>query len=141
MKLDLTSFRNALDRLDEALGLCDSAAAKGASHLAQVLRCGTIQAFGCSYELCIKTLKYGLIEYEISPDDIDDMSFNALIRRGYEAGLLKVELSVWKQFRHYRTISGHAYDELKAAEIYKGIPAFRAEARFLLAELERRQDD
>ena len=70
---------------------------------------------------------------------MDEVTFNELIRRGYEAGLLQAELSEWKGFRRDRGTTSHAYDEAKAREVFAAIPAFLAEARFLLAQIDARQ--
>lgn len=140
-QLDLTSFRNALDRLAEALEFCNSDLPKGNPRLQRFFQGGAIQAFEYSYELSLKMLKRYLQLHETNSGVVDAMSFNDLARRGYEAGLLKEELAVWKQFRHNRNLSSHAYDQNKAKEVYKGIPAFLHEAELLYAALARRQEN
>jgi nucleotidyltransferase substrate binding protein (TIGR01987 family) len=105
-----------------------------------ILRAAALQAFEFTYEPAIKTLKRFLEKNEPNPLIIDEMSFNDLVRRGYEAGLLQAELVAWKQFRKDRSTTSHAYDELKALEVFAGIPAFLVEAKHLIAKITRRQE-
>jgi len=139
-QLDLSPLKNALTRLREALEFCNSDIAKGNPRFARFLQGGAIQAFEYSYSLTIKFLQRYLQQHEAEPGEVDRLSFNDLVRRGYETGLLAAELVVWKQFRHNRNLSSHAYDENKAREVYKGIPAFLTQAELFYAEVEKRQN-
>jgi len=139
-KLDLSSLKNTLTRLREALEFCNSDIAKGNPRLAQFLQGGAIQAFEYSYGLSIKFLQRYLQQHEAEPGEIDNLSFNDLVRRGYEIGLLAAELIIWKQFRYYRNLGSHAYNQAKAREIYQNIPVFLVQAELLYAELEKRQN-
>ena len=139
MALDLTSLRLAIAQTDEALEFCRSDLAKDTPRLALHLRAAAIQAFEFTYELSYKTLKRYLEETEPHPASVEEMSFNDLIRRAYEAGLLQAELSEWRVFRKQRGTTSHTYDESKAQDVFDGIPDFLKEARFLLNEIERRQ--
>ena len=139
MPLDLTSLQKAVAQVDEALGYCASDLAVGDPKLARHLRAAAIQAFEFTYELSVKMLRRYLEATEPNPAVVDEMTFNELVRRGYERGLLHAELDAWKVFRRDRGTTSHSYDEAKASEVYAGIPAFLAEARVLLAEIEGRQ--
>ena len=140
MSLDLTSLRNAILQIEEALAYAHSDLAKGDPRLARHLRAAAIQAFEFTYELSVKMLKRYLETTEANPASVDEMTFNELIRSGYEAGLLRAELSDWKNFRRDRGTTSHAYHEDKARAVFATIPAFLAEARFLLAEINTRQE-
>jgi nucleotidyltransferase substrate binding protein (TIGR01987 family) len=137
--LDLSSLRSAIAQAEEALAYGRSDLVRADARLALHLRAAAIQAFGFTYELAIKTLKRYLVESEPSSADIDAMSFNDLVRRGYAAGLLQAELAEWKEFRRNRGTTSHAYDTAKAQVIFDTIPAFLTEARFLLARIAERQ--
>ena len=93
-----------------------------------------------SYELCVKMLRRFLEMTEPNPAALDDATFQSLIRLGSERGLLKSDLAVWMDFRRQRGTTSHAYDAAKAAQVHAVIPAFLADARFLLAELHRRSE-
>jgi len=140
VRLDLSSFGDAIAQCEEAVTYCRSDLARSDARLALHLRAGAIQAFEFTYELAIKTLKRFLQATEADPGAVDAMSFNELIRRGWEAGLLSAELVDWKGFRRDRGTTSHAYDEAKAKVVFDAIPAFLAEARFLLATITDRQD-
>jgi nucleotidyltransferase substrate binding protein (TIGR01987 family) len=140
MNLDLSSLKNAAAQLEEALAYCESEAAKSDHRLAHHLRAGAIQAFEYTYELSFKYLKRYLAMTEPDPTLVREMTFNEVIRRGYEMGLLKAELAEWKAFRRDRGTASHAYDEKKALDVYKSIPEFLAEAKYLLRELEKRRE-
>ena len=138
--LNLTSLSNAILQIEEALAYAQSDLAKDDPRLARHLRVAAIQAFEFTYELSIKILKRYLETLEANPSAVDEMTFNELIRSGYEAGLLKAELSDWKNFRRDRGTTSHAYDEDKARAAFATIPAFLAEAKFLLAKINTRQE-
>ena len=140
MTLDLSSLRSAITQAQEAIAYCRSDLARADSRLALHLRAGAIQAFEFTYELSIKTLKRFLSETEANPEAVDEMSFNDLIRRGYERGVLDAELADWKAFRRDRGTTSHTYDATKAQAIFEAIPAFLAEANFLLTRIAERQE-
>jgi len=101
---------------------------------------GAIQAFEFIYELSIKTLRRHLIETEANPAAVEEMSFNDLIGRAYELGLIKAEPADWKAFRRHRGTTSHTYDAAKARAVFEIIPAFLAEARFLAARVTERHE-
>ena len=131
--LDLTSPMKALSTLEEAL----TAYQKDPKNT--FIRDACIQRFEYSYELTHKILRRYLEMTEPTTILINDLSFPALIRLGYERGLLSVEWVVWKDFREARNITSHTYDENKALSVLTVIPGFLAEAKRLLQTIEKRQ--
>jgi nucleotidyltransferase substrate binding protein (TIGR01987 family) len=133
MILDLSSFQKAIATLEEALDAhrldADNA----------LIRDACIQRFEYSYEMCHKMLRRYLEINEPTPAVVNDLSFNALIRLGYERGLLDGELVVWKRFREARNITSYTYDEDKAKNVFECIPKFLTEAKFLYNEIQKRQ--
>lgn len=99
------------------------------------MKAGAIQAFGFTYELSWKLIKRYLETTEPSPD-FDDITFNDLIRKGYEKGLLLNDLEAWKAYRKRRGITSHTYDENKAEDIYQNIPEFLTEVKYLFKQLD-----
>ena len=140
MTLDLSSLGNAIAQGDEALAYCGGDLARADAQLAMHLRAGAIRAFEFIYELSIKTLRRYLIETEANPAAVEEMSFNDLIRRAYELGLIEAELADWKEFRRHRGTTSHTYDAAKAQAVFEIIPTFLAEARFLAARIAERQE-
>jgi len=141
MPLNLSPLNKAIIQTEKSLEYCESDFAKSDQQLALQLRAGAIQAFEFTYELVIKMLKRYLEQTETTAANIDHMSFNSLIRLGFERGLLKAELVEWKKFRDRRNITSHTYDEQKAQAVYETIPLFLAEAKFLYAEITQRQQN
>lgn len=131
MKLELSSFENALTSLDEALAEFDRTQN-------QFVKDACIQRFEYTYELAHKLLKRQLEAMSPNPSEIDQMSFADMIRSGAERGLLANGWDEWRRFRDARNATSHAYNEKKANEVFVRIPAFRDEAAFLLARLAER---
>lgn len=139
MTLDLSSLEKAIAQMEDALKYCESDLARSDPKLALHLRAAAIQAFEFTYELSFKTLKRYLEATEANPAVVEEMTFNELVRRGYELGLLQAEMADWKEFRKDRGTTSHAYDEEKAKDVYESIPKFLAEAKFLCGEIRKRQ--
>lgn len=138
--LDLSSFEKAVSQLKDSLAYCESDLAKNDSHLALHLRAGSIQAFEFTYESAYKMLKRFLEMTEASPAEIGSMTFNQTIRLAYDRGLISAELREWKVFRENRNVTSHTYNEAKAEDVFAIIPAFLAEAFFIVQELKRRMN-
>jgi nucleotidyltransferase substrate binding protein (TIGR01987 family) len=135
MKLDLTSFAKALGRLAE--GLDRYRRDTGDTQI----RDGLIQRFEFTYEISHKMLKRYLESVSANPADFDTISFADLIRTANEQGLLLGNWTDWKRYREMRSRSSHTYDEAVALEVVQGIPAFLAEAQFLLGKLQGQTEE
>jgi len=105
VKLDITSFANAVRRLREGLVRYERDATD------EQIRDGLIQRFEFTYELSHKVLRRFLKEIAASPDEIDRLPFAVLIRTGSAQGLLRGDWTAWRGFRemcartrHTRTI-------------------------------------
>jgi nucleotidyltransferase substrate binding protein (TIGR01987 family) len=131
-ELDLTPLANAVDRLAEGL-----AEYQGNTSYT-LIRDGLVQRFEFTYEISHKMLKRYLQRTFASPAELDAMPFGDLIRTGNEQGLLLGNWPDWKRYREMRSKTSHAYDEGIALLVVAGIPAFLAEARYLLEQLQRR---
>src|SRR5579884_190427 len=132
MKLDISSFGNAVWRLREGLARYEREPAD------EQIRDGMIQRFEFTYELSHKTLKRYLKETAASPDEIERMPFADLIRTGSAQGLLRSDWPAWRRFREMRARTSHTYDAKVAIEVASAIPAFLQEAEHLYGELQRR---
>lgn len=132
INLDLSSFRKAIHSLDEAV--LEINRQKGNLFI----RDATIQRFEYTYELAYKMLKRYLEMTGANLEEIDQMSFAALIRTGAEKGLLQNSWDVWSSYRTARNLTSHTYNEAKAIEVCGVIPNFLKEAKFLFEQLEKR---
>jgi nucleotidyltransferase substrate binding protein (TIGR01987 family) len=102
-RLDLTPLVNATDRLREGL----------ARHLSEPtdeqLRDGLIHRFELTYELGHRVLRRFLRDNSATPEDIDRLPFQDLIRTANQQGLLLGDWPAWRRFREMRARSSHAY--------------------------------
>ena len=130
-KLDITSLKNAVVRLDEGI-------LRYQSDITDLqIRDGLIQRFEFTYELSHKMLKRYLELTSPNPMEFDAMTFQDLIRSGNEKGLLLGDWADWKVYRDMRRHNSHTYDENTAIQVVSGIPKFLAEVKFLVNCLEK----
>ena len=134
MILDLTSFKQALATLDAGL--------KMLAHKPndEFVRDACVQRFEYCYELSHKSLRRYLQANEAAAADVPSASFPALIRLGYQRGLLASDWERWNQFRQARNTTSHTYDSAAADSVLQILPAFLLEANFLLRQIELRQE-
>lgn len=130
-ELDITPFKNAFFRLEEGL-------TRYQSDITDLqIRDGLIQRFEFTYELSHKMLKRYLEATAANPEEFDTMTFQDLIRTGNEKGLLLGDWTDWRRYRDMRSRTSHTYDEETALQVVAGIPAFLAEAAFLVQSLQK----
>jgi nucleotidyltransferase substrate binding protein (TIGR01987 family) len=132
--IDLSSSIKALAQLQEALRFWQAEAMDTA--LKPHLRSAVIRSFEFTYELAIRMLRRVLIERSEAADLIADLSFNDLLRKGADAGLVS-EPEMWRQWREMRNSTSHTYNEAMAAKVAAGVEGFAAGAAQLLAALEK----
>jgi nucleotidyltransferase substrate binding protein (TIGR01987 family) len=135
MSIDFSSLASALGQLEKSIKFAKSDIALQDDELFEQLRNSVIQCFEFTYELSGKMLKRYLEESSANPEEIDASSFQNLIRRGNEQGLLRSDWSQWKIYRQARTNSSHTYDADKAEKVYEIAPDFLEEARYLYQKL------
>ena len=133
--IDLGAFERLFTRLAEAL-----AAFKSDPENLFILD-AVIKRFELSYELAVRSLRRYLLDYSASESEVDSLTFQEMIRRGDELGLLANGWSSWKQYRDARNETAHSYKEEKAREIAVEAEIFLAEAQHLLENLKRRTTD
>ena len=127
--LDLSSFENAIDSLNEVIDVFNSDTS------IKITRDSMIQRFEYTYSIALKMIKRYFKISAFTFDDIDGMTFNEMIRIANKMGLLKSDLSVWDNYRLKRNMTSHTYDEKIAKEVVKVIPDFRDEVLFLLNKM------
>jgi len=135
MPLKLESFSNAVARLEESLRRCEQEPEDAQ------LRDGLIQRFEFTYEVAFNLLRRCVERSASSEEAVKNLDFSEIIRQGWDLGLLHEEVSAWRSFRQRRNIMSHTYNEANAITVCAEIPRFLAEAKFLLSQLEKRNDD
>ncbi|MBS0642525.1 MAG: nucleotidyltransferase substrate binding protein [Proteobacteria bacterium] len=132
MPLDIAPFVRAIDRLAEGL-----ARHQREPHDEQV-RDGLIQRFEYTYELSHRMLRRFIRETAASPETVDQMAFQDLIRTANQQGLLRSDWPAWHRYRDLCARTSHAYQPAAAEAVAAAIPGFLLEARHLCDELQRR---
>lgn len=131
-KLDLTPLEKAVNRLAEGLARYEKDITD------TQIRDGLVQRFEFTYEISHKMLKRYLEASSPTPEQFDGMDFADQIRSGNEQGMLLGDWPKWRNYRAMRSKTSHTYDEDVAVEVVRGIPAFLEEARYLLKQLQER---
>ena len=131
MKLDLSSLDKGIKALIRALEEYEKNAI-------EFVKDSCIQRFEFTYELSHKFIKRYLELTEANPEEIEEMTFQQLIRRATERGLLLNDWESWKDYRKSRGKTSHTYDEETADEVFEDIPVFLKEAEYLYKRLEER---
>lgn len=98
------------------------------------LRSAVVQSFEFSYGLALRSLRRVLIERSEAADLVVDLSFNDLLRKAADAGLM-ADPAVWREWREMRNATSHAYVEAKAQALASRASAFADDAAALLAAL------
>jgi nucleotidyltransferase substrate binding protein (TIGR01987 family) len=130
--LDLSPLANAVARLREGLARHQREPAD------EQVRDGLIQRFEYTYELCHRFLRRFIRLTSASPDEVDRMAFQDLIRTANQQGLLLGDWPTWHRYRDLRARTSHTYRAETAAEVAAAIPAFLAEAEHLRDQLRAR---
>jgi nucleotidyltransferase substrate binding protein (TIGR01987 family) len=131
-KLDITPLVNAIGRLSEGLARHQGEPAD------DMLRDGLIQRFEFTYELCHRMLRRFIRQGSASPEEVDRLPFQDLIRTANQQGLLLGDWPAWHRYRDQRARTSHVYHAEVAREVAEAIPAFLAEAEYLRDELRKR---
>ena len=140
MRLDLSPLENAVAQLGEALDLYDSDVVRQHPIMRNHIRAGAIQAFEFTYELSVSMIARYLKEVSANPYQVDQLSFRNLLRRASQHDLLLSEPGDWESYRTARGSTSHAYNEELADRIFRGIPKFLDEARYLLKQLQEKNE-
>lgn len=97
-----------------------------------------IQRFEFTNELGHKMLKRYLEYASPNPGEVDEMTFQDMIRTANEQNLVLGDWPVWRKFREMRARSSHTYDQETADTVVADIPRFVQEAIHLRNKLRER---
>lgn len=128
--IDLTPFEKALKALDEIIIRYEKEKNDDA------IRDAVIQRFEYTYSLSIKMLTRFLQSQAI--DLPDTLTFNEIIRKANQLGLLLSNLEKWTDYRQKRNMTSHTYEESIAQSVVSVVYDFQKDATFLLNELKKR---
>lgn len=127
--LDIKPFENAIKSLSEVIQIWKSDMSNN------IVRDSMIQRFEYTYSLSLKMVKRFLKQTDLVDNEVNEMTFNELIRKANQFNLLRTNLETWNEYRQKRNMTSHTYDEVAAMEVASIIPDFKDEAEFLLNKL------
>lgn len=137
MKLDVGTLERAVREMGDFLKKFRSYEASDDILFFRILQAGVIKAFEFTYELSIRFIRRQLSQASFNVANVDAMDFRDMIRVAADAELI-AEPTRWFEYRKMRNITGHTYDKYKSEEVLSILDDFLEDARFLLAELTRR---
>ncbi len=137
-KIDLSPLALANAQLHDALRVWHREPTE--SDLKKHLRASVIQAFEFTYELSAKMLRRVLMQRAASQNAIEDLSFNDMLRKAADAGLI-LSVNDWRFWRELRNATSHTYDEAKATEVARSCDKFFVQASALYLQLAAKQKD
>lgn len=129
--IDLSSFKKAIKSLDEVILKYN----ENKNDL--IVRDSMIQRFEYTYSLALKMLKRYFSKSAFVLENIEDMTFNNMIRTAGSMGLTS-ELEKWDNFRKMRNLTSHTYDENIAAAVVSVIEDFYIEVKKLYENLDKK---
>jgi nucleotidyltransferase substrate binding protein (TIGR01987 family) len=128
--IDIAPLRNVVAKLREGLARHHGEPAD------EQLRDGLIQRFEYTYELCHRFIRRFIQLTSASPEEVDRMAFQDLIRTANQLGLLLWDWPAWHRYRDLRACTSHTYRAETAEHV--AIPAFQAEAEHIRDQLQVR---
>jgi Nucleotidyltransferase substrate binding protein like len=132
--IDLSSLVKALAQLHEAVHLWHEE--PPGSVLKRHLCSAIIHLSELTYALSVRLLRSALIARSESVDPVIDLSFNDLLRKAADAGLVSTP-DIWRQWNELRHLISHTHDESTATQVAAGVEHFATAAVELLAVLEK----
>ena len=127
--LDISALENAENRLQEMLARYKKETND------EAVRDSVIQRFEFTYSIALKTLRKYFIERAFILEEVNQMSFNEMIRTASQLNLIKSNLEKWTIYREMRNMTSHTYDEKIALQVVSIIPDFSDEITYLLTKL------
>jgi len=130
--LDLEALEKVSTRLAEALEALDKDPGN------QFILDAVVKRFELTYELSVRNLRRYLLDFVISDPELEDMSFQGMIRIGARERLLQTGWPDWKDFKEARNQTVHSYHEPKARLVVESAKLLLPQAEYLLRTLQRR---
>ena len=127
--LNISSLENAEKKLKEMLLRYEKESDD------EAVRDSVIQRFEFTYSIALKTLRKYFIERAFVLEEVNQMSFNEMIRTASQLNLLSSNLEKWTVFREMRNMTSHTYDEEIALQVLSIIPDFSKEISFMITRL------
>ena len=140
MELDLTSLSEAIRAMGETLARAEDDKLMGSLDEAtqNAVRAGVIQHFEFTYDLSWKFIQRWL-RLNASASDAEPLTRRELFRTAARHGLI-TDPQPWFGYSESRNLTSHTHDRAVAERVYAAAARFLADSRFLLEQLELRND-
>ena len=140
MSLDLTSLKKAIDALERSLAIAKNKKIELMDNdLRETIRAGITQNFEVAYEQCWKFIQRWIRENGSANDANYPRTRKELFRLASQNGLISDPLP-WFEYGNARNLTSQTYDENSAEHVYQIAIKFISDAKFLLKQLEARND-
>ena len=83
----------------------------------------------------LQEMRKYFIERAFILEEINQMSFNEMIRTASQLNLIKSNLEKWTNYREMRNLTSHTYDEKIALQVVSIVPDFSEEITYLISKL------
>lgn len=139
--LDLTSLKKAINSLEETLKRSnDDKLMSQLDDITQMaIKSGAIKNFEFTYELCWKFMQRWIKENGIAEEAEFPRTRKELFRMAAKHGLIEKSEN-WFEYGNARNLTSHTYDDEKAKEIYTVTFNFLKDAKYLLKQIELKND-
>jgi nucleotidyltransferase substrate binding protein (TIGR01987 family) len=134
-RLDTSVLEQALSQFEAAL------AEHAAEPQRRAFRDSVIMHYLFTYELVVQAIKRYLELESLKSAEVGDLTFQSLIRRADDLGLVRTGWPEFGRFREARNAIAHTYNERRALEVLGVAKEFASEARVVLDNLKRRLAD
>ena len=131
---DFSALKKASDKLEEVIVRFEQ------NKNDDAIRDSVIQRFEFTYSIALKIIRKYFIDRAFVIENVNQMSFNDMIRTANQLKLLKSNLETWTKFREMRNLTSHTYDENIAQQVVSIIPAFYNEITYLIEQLRNSYD-
>jgi len=128
---DFSALEKALTKLEEVIIRFEQ------NKNDDAIRDSVIQRFEFTYSVTLKIIRKYFIDRAFIIENVNQMSFNDMIRTANQLKLLKSNLETWTKFREMRNLTSHTYDENIAQQVVSIIPDFYNEVTYLIEQLKK----
>ena len=139
MKIDFSSLQSATAQLEKFINLYNSGLAHKDPDIRDAFRAAVVKTFEFTYELAVKMIRRQLARIVANPGELRKIEFADLMRDAADAGIIR-DAPAYIAYREARNKTSHAYNASSAEETVAIVNDFLNDMRFLLEELEKRND-
>ena len=131
-RMDLSFLKQALNQFDLVIAEYEAEPERRAN------RDSVVMHFLFTFELTMQAIKRYLELQSLKSGDVSDLSYQTIIRRADDLGIVRTGWPGFGKFRDARNAIAHTYTEQRALAVVGWAKEFAAESHFVLEIIERR---